>query len=155
MPIQNSEHDEKPFTGGCLCGSVRYEVDAIKERIGHCHCTMCRRFHGAAYATFGEADSAHFRWTEGESLLQAYTADNGTVRRFCSRCGSSLTFTSASNPEGVVEFAAATLDNDSLNNRTTDLVPDAHIFVDDKAPWVSIDDGLPQYSAGRNSERLR
>ncbi|MAM86542.1 MAG: hypothetical protein CME36_04420 [unclassified Hahellaceae] len=53
------------------------------------------------------------------------------------------------------EFAAATLDNDSLNNRTTDLVPDAHIFVDDKAPWVSIDDGLPQYSAGRNSERLR
>ncbi|GAA3968065.1 GFA family protein [Allohahella marinimesophila] len=155
MPIQPVQPTAKPLTGGCLCGGIRYEVDVINGRIGHCHCTMCRRFHGAAYATFGEASANSFRWTAGESLLQAFKAENGTVRQFCRQCGSSLTFTSASNPAGIVEFAAATLDNESLGSRCDELVPDAHIFVADKAPWVNIDDGLPQYRAGRPSERLR
>ena len=40
-------------TGSCLCGSIRYTLDRPIEEIDHCHCSMCRRFHGAAFATYG------------------------------------------------------------------------------------------------------
>lgn len=35
---------------GCLCGAIRYEVDVPLTDVGNCHCSMCRRFHGAAFA---------------------------------------------------------------------------------------------------------
>ena len=37
--------------GGCLCGDVRFTVDWPSKWIAHCHCSMCRRAHGAAYVT--------------------------------------------------------------------------------------------------------
>ena len=43
------------YKGLCLCGSIKYAVDKIEPKMGHCHCSMCRKFHGAAFATFGEA----------------------------------------------------------------------------------------------------
>lgn len=138
-----------PFRGQCLCGSVKYEVDAIGPRMAHCHCSMCRKFHGAAFATFGEARSEDFRWLEGEALLRDYRADNGTLRRFCSRCGSSLTFAPADDSGELVQFTLGTLLNPPA------LAPDAHIFVGSKAPWDHICDSLPQYEAGRDSKKLR
>jgi len=58
------------YTGSCLCGLVVYEVDAIEPRMAHCHCSMCRKFHGSAYATFGKAKSQNFRWVSGEEYLK-------------------------------------------------------------------------------------
>ena len=83
-----------PYRGSCLCGGIRFEVDQFAPRTGHCHCSMCRKFHGAAYATIAEARQDHFRWTSGQDLLKGYTASNGTTRSFCAHCGSSLTFSS-------------------------------------------------------------
>ncbi len=39
------------YRGSCLCGVVRFEVDEFLPQVAHCHCSMCRKFHGAAYAT--------------------------------------------------------------------------------------------------------
>ena len=50
-----------PFKGSCLCGSIQYEVDRIDSKMGHCHCTMCRKFHGAEFATLGEAGAGGSR----------------------------------------------------------------------------------------------
>ena len=132
----------KPYKGQCLCGSIKYEVDTIQPRMGHCHCSMCRKFHGSAFATYGEAFKQDFRWTSGENLLQSFVADNGTIRRFCRHCGSSMTFATAGD-SAVVEFALGTLDT------PLDMHPDAHIYVDYKASWSDICDGLPQYAEGR------
>src|SRR5262245_1350168 len=38
--------------GGCLCGAVRFTVTLPTLFCGHCHCSMCRRNHGAAYVTW-------------------------------------------------------------------------------------------------------
>jgi hypothetical protein len=138
-----------PVHGQCLCGAVKYEVDAIGPRMAHCHCSMCRKFHGAAFATFGEARAEDFRWLEGEHLLSSYRAANGTVRRFCSRCGSSMTFAPADDPGEFVEFTLGTLIDPPAFH------PDAHIFVGFKAAWDHICDQLPQYEAGRGSKLLR
>ena len=37
-------------TGGCLCGAVRYTVDAKPDLVGVCHCRDCQRFTGSAYS---------------------------------------------------------------------------------------------------------
>jgi hypothetical protein len=104
---------------------------------------MCRKFHGAAYATFGETPVSEFRWLQGEELLQSYQADNGTVRKFCRRCGSSMIFEPSGGNHGLVEFALATLDEPIAER------PDVHIYTNYKADWSSICDGLPTYGEGR------
>lgn len=132
-----------PLKGSCLCGEVRYEVKAIQANMAHCHCKMCRKFHGAAFSTFAEALVEDFQWLSGEDRLQTYVAENGSKRQFCGRCGSSLTFQAREGQSGLVEFSLATLDDDC------EVQPDAHVFVASKVNWYEILDNLPQNQAGR------
>ncbi len=52
--------------GSCLCGSVRYDIDGPFEVMSHCQCSMCRKNHGAAFATFVSVPISGFRWVAGE-----------------------------------------------------------------------------------------
>lgn len=133
----------KCYFGQCLCGAIKYEVDEIEPRMGHCHCSMCRKFHGAAFATLAEAKTDKFRWIEGEKLLANYTASNGTVRKFCRICGSSMIFCPAGDTGVSIEFSLGTLDSE------IDLQPDAHIYIGSKANWYAVCDDLPQFEEGR------
>ncbi len=135
------------YVGQCLCGTVKYEVTKIENKMGHCHCNMCRKFHGAAFATFGEAQSENFNWVSGEENLKSYVGSNGSTRRFCDTCGSSMTFAPANDIGEVVEFSLGTLDTD------IELKPDAHIYTDFGASWYDLSDSLPKYSEGRDSEK--
>jgi len=108
---------------------------------------MCRKFHGAEFATYGEATKDNFRWVNGEENLSKYLAPNGAKRQFCKLCGSSLIFSPSNNPEGLVEFSIGVLDSEIPNR------PDAHIFVGSKANWSTIHDELPQYTEGRGSDK--
>jgi hypothetical protein len=105
---------------------------------------MCQKFHGAAFSTFGEVKREHLVWLNGEALLAHYHAENGTVRSFCSRCGSSLLFESTYNREQhTVEIALAAFDN------LAPIKPDAHIYMATKVPWFSPNDDLPKYQGYR------
>ena len=57
--------------GSCLCGTVRFEITGPFAGAGHCHCSICRKSHGAAFATWAFVDPGEFRWTSGESSLMA------------------------------------------------------------------------------------
>ena len=37
--------------GSCLCGEITFEVTGQPVRQGNCHCTVCKKATGAAYAT--------------------------------------------------------------------------------------------------------
>ena len=39
-------------TGSCLCGDVAWAVSGPLELMSHCHCSMCRKAHGSAFATY-------------------------------------------------------------------------------------------------------
>ncbi|MDD1779820.1 GFA family protein [Enterovibrio sp. ZSDZ35] len=133
------------LTGQCLCGQIAYEVDHLEPAMGHCHCTMCRKFHGAAFATFGEAKANHFRFVKGEDELAVYEAENGTKRSFCKHCGSSLLFEASNSDGSLVEFTLGTLDSPISQK------PDAHIFTRYAASWYEVTDGLPTFPEGRQS----
>lgn len=111
--------------------------------MAHCHCNMCRKFHGAAFASFGEAKPENFRWTQGEEDLAEYVGTNNSIRRFCKTCGSSMTFQPSYDNDGLIEFTLGTLDS-PINER-----PDAHIFTGYKANWFDIEGHLPQHAEGR------
>jgi len=136
------------YTGGCLCGKVRFEIAEILPSVAHCHCSMCRKFTGAAYATYAGVMRSDFRWTSGEKFLRDYVAKNDTTRKFCGRCGSGLVFSSPRAPDDIVEIALATVDQE------VNVLPNAHIYVDNKASWTVLNDELPKYSQGRDSETV-
>jgi len=138
-----------PYRGSCLCNAIRFEVDEFEPRTGNCHCSMCRKFHGAAYATIAEAKRNHFRWICGQELIKGYTAENGTTRSFCANCGSSLTFASPEADPDLVEIALGGFDDE------VPVRPDAHIYVASAAKWALPEDDLPQFEAGRDSTRIR
>lgn len=134
-----------PYGGSCLCGAVKYSVDNIGNAMAHCHCAMCRKFHGAAFATFGAAAIENFRWLAGEEKFKTYLAGNGTKRLFCDNCGSSMVFVTSNDTGEFVEFTLGTLDSEVPNK------PDAHIFTEYSACWHDVSDELPQFSEGRGS----
>ncbi|MET3600316.1 GFA family protein [Martelella mangrovi] len=70
------------FTGGCLCGKVRFRAQGKPERVGLCHCLDCRKFHGALFhaSAIFTSDAVHI---DGET--HAYQD-----RHFCPHCGSSV-----------------------------------------------------------------
>jgi hypothetical protein len=108
---------------------------------------MCRKFHGAAFATFGEATTENFHWLSGKEILKEYLGINGTKRLFCGNCGSSLVFVPSNDDGKFVEFSLGTLDSEVPNR------PDAHIFTNYAACWDQVTDDLPQYTEGRNSAK--
>ena len=126
--------------GSCLCGTVQFESNGPLEAIDHCHCSMCRRSHGAAFATYGRVSKANYRITSGEEHLKDYASSDVVTRSFCDRCGSSLLFQHSAMPDFNF-IPVGTLDDDPGAR------PEAHIFVGSKASWYEIMDDLPQHEA--------
>ncbi len=124
--------------GGCLCGAIRYEVDGALSDISNCHCSMCRRFHGAAYSTYGKVNAGQFRWLKGQDRLSVYETTPGIGWAFCRSCGSSL---GIPNGDALGSVTLGTLDEDPGDR------PTYHMFVGSKAAWHDITDALPQFDA--------
>lgn len=122
--------------GSCLCGKVRYQVDGKLFDSTHCHCSQCRRAHGAAYATYANCNPHEFSWLSGEELVKVFEPESGIGWAFCSECGSTL----AATDKGVVDaITLGTVEGDP------GIRPQAHIFVGSKADWDVITDNLPQF----------
>ncbi|MCP5373191.1 MAG: GFA family protein [Hyphomicrobiales bacterium] len=121
------------WTGGCLCGAVRYGSDAAPLWASYCHCGMCRKVSGAPYMAFVEFPAGALRWTAGQA--RAYTSSDGVVRRFCGACGGSLTF----EAEGLVFIALGSLDAPER------VQVQRHCYTRDRLPGIKLADGLPQF----------
>jgi hypothetical protein len=123
--------------GTCLCGTLRYEIDGPLSSMMHCHCSMCRKQHGAAFATYVVAPVAGFRWIAGEDEVVRYQSSAQGTRAFCRRCGSVAPSTLPSM--GIVFAPAGNLRGELGRH------PEGHMFVGSKAPWHAITDHLPQH----------
>jgi hypothetical protein len=123
--------------GSCLCGSVQYELDGPFEVMSHCHCSMCRKHHGAAFATFVTVPLSSFRWVAGEDVLSTYQSSAYGKRTFCSKCGSVMPVVEADT--GIAFCPAGNLDGE------LGIQPQSHRFVGSKASWHTITDTLPQH----------
>ncbi len=124
------------WTGGCLCGAVRYRATAEPIRAVHCHCGMCRRESGAAFLTHVHFPIAAFAWTQGEPTRYQSSAEAG--RGFCRRCGSTLTMHETVLDDRV-QVTLGSLD------RPEGVRPQDHVWTESQLPWLKIDDDLPRF----------
>jgi hypothetical protein len=125
--------------GSCLCGGVGYEITGEIHHMHYCHCSMCRKAHGTAFATYTGVHPRDLRFTRGEELITRFQSSDEAQRRFCSRCGSNLLFEPKATPD-VAWVAVGGFDSDPKER------PGAHIYVASKAPWFEISDELLQFS---------
>ncbi len=126
------------ITGRCECRRVQYEVDGAITDFSHCHCSQCRRLHGAAYATFAAVPRDKFRYIAGESDIKIYASSKSNDRVFCAECGSNILVAAKEEPE-ILYLSMSSVDGDPPHPMGY------HAFVGSKAPWHEIADDLPQY----------
>lgn len=124
--------------GSCLCGGVRYRVDAPLTEIGLCHCRQCRKANGSAYAANAPVPETAFELLAGRDLLRAFESSPGKQRVFCQRCGSPIYSRSDRKP-GIVRLRIGLLDTPAGRR------PDFHFMTEHAAEWETISDDLPRY----------
>ena len=128
-------NDDSVFTGGCLCGAVRFAVTSPTKWCAHCHCSLCRRAHGAAFVTWFGVERAQFKLTGGDEHLSWYRSTADARRGFCDRCGSTLFFESERWSDET-HIALAHMDG------PIDRAPKVHVFYDSHVDWVEPGDDL-------------
>ncbi len=121
------------WTGGCLCGGIRYRTDEQPRWASFCHCSMCRKVSGAPFTAFVEFDPARLSWEQGEPGI--YRSSASVIRRFCGNCGSALTF----EANGVLFVTLGSLDApESIDFN-------CHTYTSSRLPGMELADDLPNY----------
>jgi hypothetical protein len=124
------------WTGGCLCGAVRYKADADPMRVVICHCATCRRVSGAPMLCFVHFPVGTFTWLAGGPTR--YRSSANAERGFCAHCGSTLTMHEPVIADRV-QVALGSLDHPEL------IRPDDHVWTKQQLPWLRIADDLPRF----------
>jgi hypothetical protein len=94
------------LTGGCLCGAIRYRLEAAPLDATICHCQTCRRAAGAPSVAWATVPAEAFTLTQGEPARHG--SSRGVVRTHCATCGTSLTY--RSSPD-TIDVTIASLDD--------------------------------------------
>jgi hypothetical protein len=135
--------------GSCLCGGVKFEITGPLLRPLNCHCSLCRKQHGAAFRSRVRVRESDFKWIKGEELVRYYESSPDFHRGFCSNCGSPVVNRPGPNSknaqihkpaEAELGVPLGILDDDPP------VRPACHVFVGSKAPWFEIKDDLQQYA---------
>ena len=126
------------LTGRCLCEGVEYKIKGELGPILNCHCSRCRRWHGAVFRTRASIKSSQFTWIKGQELVKTFHSSELTAKHFCSVCGSNLISTYDNDLERM-SLPLGGLDQ-APNNKV-----EGHFFVGSKAPWFELTDDLPQH----------
>ncbi len=132
-------------TGSCFCGAVVFEIELPTLFCGHCHCSMCRRPHGASFVTWTGVPPDRFRVNKGEEHIARYQSSEKVTRSFCRICGSQMFC--QTNPK-VIDVALAALHGE------IDRAPDRHYYFDSRADWTIINDDLPKLGGESGNEPL-
>jgi hypothetical protein len=97
--------EEPEVTGGCQCGRVRYTVAAGPAKATVCHCRMCQRATGNAFAPLLEVMTSAVAW---ECEPAVWASSTLAERGFCATCGTPVFYRGIGRD--TTEFMAGTLD---------------------------------------------
>jgi hypothetical protein len=128
-----------PFTGGCMCGAIRYECSAEPIMMGNSHCRDCQRATGTAFAS-GILVLRDAVTITGDVKYYDVTGDSGGIvsRGFCPNCGSRL-FGKPPIPE-LMGIMAGSLDDPSW------FQPGMDIYTASAQPWDYMNPDLPKFT---------
>lgn len=122
------------WTGGCLCGSCRYEFEGETPHSGYCHCTMCKRATGGAFAILVQARRSSLMWTHETPVV--FRSSPIATRGFCPKCGSPLFL--QYDDDSLIRLTVGSLDHPER------IQPTGHYGVESRLAWADIGQGLPE-----------
>lgn len=126
--------------GGCLCGSVQYEISGEPRAFYHCHCTRCRKATGSGHASNLFLKPGAIKWLKGEELIKSYKVPEAKrfTNCFCTVCGGRV-------PRFVKETHSVAIPAGSLDSEPP-IQPQARIFWGSRASWSCSDNVLPTFA---------
>jgi hypothetical protein len=136
MNIAQDSPGVRILAGMCVCGHMRYEVEDSFLYALNCHCSSCRRATGSAFKPFAGIEREKLRLLQDPPDSIRFGSELGHDLR-CGKCGS-LLYSVVREGKFVHVTLGTLVDEPTIR-------PTAHIFVDSKAPWYTITDGLPQH----------
>jgi hypothetical protein len=134
------------LTGGCMCGTVRYELASDPFDCGWCHCRTCQLSSGAPAMAFASVKDGDWVLTSGEGTMRTIRSSSFGHRTFCGEFGTPLHVRVDHQPE-TVDFSIATLDDPNA------VAPEFHIFWGSKVGWFNPGDDLPKHDKFRPDTR--
>jgi hypothetical protein len=128
-----------PYTGGCLCGAVRYEATGEPLWAGHCYCADCRKASGSGFIPFMGFASVAVRFSGETNRFRSKAFRGGeAVRNSCPVCGG-LVFGGVVGEDDSHTIYAGSLDDPSRFH------PQIAIFTRDRPAWALIPPDLTTF----------
>lgn len=128
------------MTGKCLCGGIEFTFTPKDHIAFNCFCSMCRRSHGADYATQIPSSKSSLVFISGKEYLTEYKSSKYGNRAFCKECGSRLMNFADSN---ISDYMSVSL---SCVTSAHTITAAANFQVASKADWVIPDARIPSYA---------
>ena len=128
-------HDES-FEGGCACGQIRYKMKSKPMIVHGCHCRLCQKQSGAAFAINALIEANQVAVTKGEVVEITVPSPSGKGQKIarCPKCQIAVWSNYLIVGDGIAEqirfIRVGTLDNPDT------FTPDVHIYTSTKQPWV-------------------
>jgi len=129
----------EPYSGGCACGGIRYEISGEPVFCNDCQCLDCQHESGTGHGShlsFARSGVS----VSGEARFWAMTADSGHIktRAFCPVCGSPVYMTFAAMPD-IFTVRAASLDDPGRYR------PQVVTYASRGNAWDRLDPDIPKF----------
>lgn len=129
-----------PYTGGCQCGQIRYEIRGEPLTLYCCHCTECQRQSSSAFGMSMPVRTEDLVILQGETKEWRRRSESGreVLCRFCPECGTRLFHNPTRNTK-VTNVKPGTLDD------TKWLRPIGNLWTRSAQPWVVLGEDRLSY----------
>ena len=118
------------YTGGCLCGKIRYRLSGKPKFPHFCSCDDCQRWSGAPIVAWVDFPCAELVWDGKGEEPTLFRSSEHTQRGFCSSCGGTLC--ALDDGSGFVSMTISTMDNPSV------IVPKSHSYTEMAPRWLIV-----------------
>lgn len=135
------EDKQVNLQGGCLCGAIRYQINAKPFDADYCHCKQCQLSSGAVVMSWMDFKVGQVEWLKGQ--IKEFASSEKVRRGFCQDCGCSLSYRHTDYAD-YMTLSIASLDEPNQ------VSPNYHIYTDNQVSWLKIDDNCKRYKLARS-----
>lgn len=121
----------------CLCNKIEFEAEEVPGMTFNCHCSRCKKSHGAAFSTQFIADIKSLKILKGEQYLSEYHSPKA-IRTFCSHCGARL-MNYDPKKASYLSVSVSALDHPQ------GFRPTGECFAPEKLEFITLDPSIPHY----------
>ncbi|WP_199610792.1 GFA family protein [Flocculibacter collagenilyticus] len=107
-------------SGSCLCGAVNITANHVDNKVGVCHCNMCRKWGGGPFLAVDCGVNVTFN---DDAPLTIYASSEWAERGFCKACGTHLFYRLKESHKYIMPVGL-------FNDFNAEL--DHQIFIDEK-----------------------